>query len=432
MSTTIQVRPRVRRSRRALLTGTGLAVFLTATHAAIDAVSSMLSALLPTLQARFGLSEAVLAALVGTLWFSNSVTQPLFGALADRVGSRLIGAAGVVLTAALLALIGVAPSVWALFALLLVGGLGSAAFHPAAISMARPAGGARGGLAVSIVSAGGTLGLALGPVIVLGIVSTFGLGFTPWLMAPGVVLGVLMYFVVPAPAPTRGRDRRLFDTRLVAGPVGLLSLVAIFSNVSSVTFVSAIPLWMVATHDVARDSALLGWTLGAFNLSAALGGILAGALAARLNRRLLVAGTLLLAVPPLFAVFLLEPGTPLFLLAVVLAGALGHASLPVMIVSAQDMASDAMATASGMLMGFAVGTAGVLYVAVGWLQELIGLVPAMSVSYLLLVPAALLGFRVFTRHPGGAGVEAATVAEVGSQCTCAPCACVACALPRAA
>ncbi|MBS3967245.1 MAG: hypothetical protein KGZ60_08350, partial [Truepera sp.] len=63
--------------KRWLLTGGGLAVFLTAVHATNDAFTSMLAALLPTLQLQFGLSETVLALLVATLSFSSSVTQPL-------------------------------------------------------------------------------------------------------------------------------------------------------------------------------------------------------------------------------------------------------------------------------------------------------------------------------------------------------------------
>ncbi len=45
-----------------------------------------------------------------------------------------------------------------------------------------------------------------------------------------------------------------------------------------------------------------------------------------------------------------------------------------------------------------VGVAGVLFVAVGRLQELVGLAPAMGLSYLTLVPAAILAFAVLTRN----------------------------------
>ncbi len=165
-------------TQRIVLRGGGLAALLTAAHVANDAITSMLSTLLPTLQERFGLSETVLALLVATLSFSSSVTQPLFGALSDRFGRRSLAAFGLVLSVSLLSLMAVAPTVWALFGLLLVGGLGSAAFHPAGTSIARAAGG-NPGLAVGMFSAGGMLGLALGPVVVLALAATLGLGFTP-------------------------------------------------------------------------------------------------------------------------------------------------------------------------------------------------------------------------------------------------------------
>ena len=58
--------------------------------------------------------------------------------------------------------------------------------------------------------------------------------------------------------------------------------------------------------------------------------------------------------------------------------------------SAQDLAPDDMSTASGMLLGLATGTAGVLYIGIGRLKEVVGIAPAMRLSFLLLIPAALL------------------------------------------
>ena len=386
-------------SRRVLLTGGGLAGFLTLIHTAIDTVSSMLTALLPTIQVRFGLTESALALLVATLSFSSSVMQPLFGALSDRLGMRLVGALGIIANAVLLSLIGVVPTATWLFAVLLFGGLGSAAFHPAGTSMARAAGMRNQGLAVSLFGAGGTLGVALGPVLVLSVVATFGLRVTPWLMLPGIVLGVLTYFVVPPLAPVhRASHPKLFNSQLIVGPVGLLSLVGTLSSIAVVTFGSAIPLWLVRAHGVAPDSALIGWTLAAFSLAAAAGGIGSGVLSSRVQPRLLVPASMLLAMLPLYAILSLEPGTPLFFLTVMLAGVLANASLPILIVSAQDLAPGAMSAASGMLMGFAGGAAGILYIGIGRLQEVIGLASAMRVSYLALIPAALLALVVLTRH----------------------------------
>jgi MFS transporter, FSR family, fosmidomycin resistance protein len=57
------------------------------------------------------------------------------------------------------------------------------------------------------------------------------------------------------------------------------------------------------------------------------------------------------------------------------AGALVNAGLPLMVVAAQDLAPHAMGAASGLLMGFTWGTAGLLYVGIGALQELAGIGP---------------------------------------------------------
>jgi MFS family permease len=76
-------------ARRVFLGGGGLAALLALAHLTGDALNSMLSALLPTLQERFGLTETVLAFLVAASWLGSSLTQPFFGALSDRIGRRL-------------------------------------------------------------------------------------------------------------------------------------------------------------------------------------------------------------------------------------------------------------------------------------------------------------------------------------------------------
>ena len=209
---------------RALLGGGGLTALLALAHLSGDALNSMLAALLPTLRDRFGLTETVLALLVAASWLGSSLTQPLFGALADRVGRRVVGSVGVIVNTALLSLVGVVPTVWLLFGVLLVGGFGSAALHPVGTSVARAAGGKNKGLAIGLFSAGGMIGYAIGPVVILYVVSTIGVGATPWLMVPGVLLGVLMWFLVPDeerfPGEPSGEDplehghRKLFDVRL--------------------------------------------------------------------------------------------------------------------------------------------------------------------------------------------------------------------------
>lgn len=69
-----------------------------------------------------------------------------------------------------------------------------------------------------------------------------------------------------------------------------------------------------------------------------------------------------------------------------------------MILSAQDLAPGSGGAASGMVMGFAAGAAGVLYIGIGALQEAVGFTGALTLAYVALVPAALVALVVHRRH----------------------------------
>lgn len=385
--------------RRFALGGAGITVLLVAAHATNDAFSSMLAALLPTLQLRFGLTETVLATLVATLSFSSSVTQPVFGALADRWGRRVVAALGVVTSSALLSLMAVAPSVLVLFLVLLVGGIGSAAFHPAGTAMVRSAGSGRKGLVVAIFSAGGTLGLAIGPLVIGLLIMQDVLSASPWLMVPGLLFGAAIYlFVPPQSTGQTGPPRPIVDFGLLRGPVGALCAAGILRSVSFVTFTNAAPLWLVNVRGADAGAPVLFWTLATFSFAAGLGGILVGALERRMPRRGSIVMTMLAALVPLFALFFLPVGGIAWYTAVALAGAFVNGGLPLMVVAAQDLAPESVGAASGLLMGFTWGTAGVLYIGIGALQEVIGIGPAMGLSFLSLLPGAWIVQR--TLRPG--------------------------------
>jgi FSR family fosmidomycin resistance protein-like MFS transporter len=382
-----------------LLTGSSLSLLLVLAHATNDAFTSMLAALLPTLQLRFGASETLLALFVATLSFSSSVTQPVFGAIADRVGRRTVGALGVITSSVVLSLVGVASSPWILLVLLLFGGLGSAAFHPAGTSIARSTASGKKGLAMGIFSAGGTIGLAVGPLLIGLFIMSGRLAYSPWLMVPGVLMGLLLFVLVPQQAVSAAHERpKLFDLELFRGPVGQLCVAGIFRSVSWVAFINAAPLWLVHVHGVPASSPVIFWTLATFSFAGGVGGILAGMLERRASRQALVTGTMLTALAPLFLLLVVPAGSILYFILVALAGALINGGLPLMVVSAQDLAPHAVGTASGMLMGLTWGVAGVLYLGLGALQELIGVNGAMTISFLTLIPGALVAWRVLQRN----------------------------------
>jgi len=77
-----------------------------------------------------------------------------------------------------------------------------------------------------------------------------------------------------------------------------------------------------------------------------------------------------------------------------LVGALVNANVPVSVVTAQEYAPGHVATASAMMMGFAWGTSGVLFLLVGSLADVTSPRFAMVTSILMLLPALWLTLRL--------------------------------------
>ena len=399
--------------------GTALVALLAIAHVANDMVFSLVAVLLPTMRERFSLTEGTLALIVGVFSISSSVSQPFLGAVIDRIGRRAFIVAGLVVSVMLLSLVAVAPTVWTVVGLLIVGGLGSGAFHPAGSGAARAAG-PRGDLAVGLFTGGGMLGLALGPALLIGLLAAYGAGYLPLLMVPGLVLAALLYRVLPPSPKTQSRRAsRVFDARLLSGPVGQLTIVGALLHLSFGAFSSAVPLWLVSRHGFSPTDPLIGWTLSIYFLAAALGGVGAGLAGRRYSRGSIVTGTLLLAPIPLTAVLLVDPGTLGYYLLVAVAGALVNAGFPLLIVAAQQSAPRLESTATGMVMGMSAGIAGVVYAISGQFQGVLGLELGMVLIFLTLVPAGILAHRVFARLSEQRGADPVVIND--TQCLCAGC-----------
>ena len=98
-------------------------------HFTIDLYAGLLPILFPILSLRFGLDLKTVGLVTLAYSGMGSISQPLFGWLADRLGTRLIGAA-LIWTAATFSAIAFAPSFHLILLLAAAAGLGSGAFHP--------------------------------------------------------------------------------------------------------------------------------------------------------------------------------------------------------------------------------------------------------------------------------------------------------------
>jgi FSR family fosmidomycin resistance protein-like MFS transporter len=373
-----------------------LAGIVALAHGVNDSYAAFLSPLLPRIMGKMDLSITLAATLAMTLSLAASLLQPLMGYLADRYGRRLFVVLGPLLSGVFLSLVGVAPTFWILVAFLVLGGLGSATFHPPGASYAaRISEGKGSGLRMSVFSLGGSLGWAIGPLVAVGLVGWIGLEGLWIAMFPGILLALALWQILPP-----GRSDRATTPppspfkvlRLLRGPLGLLLGISVVGAFAQRVYLTMEP---IVVAQAGGSEAIGAVSLSIYLGSQALGTLTGGFLSDRMRRNHLLAGLTLLAFPAHFLAVALPPGRlPAFAMAGA-AGFLGMAMMPGIVVKAQELLPEGAAVSSGIVMGlgWAVGSLGVL--ATGALGDWLGPREAAMVS----MPALLAG-SLLALHPG--------------------------------
>ena len=164
-------------------------------HGATDFANGALPALLPFMVDRFRLSYTLAAVVMLASTAASSLVQPLFGAWSDRRGALWLLPAGVALAGIGIALAAASPSYWLVLLLVVVSGLGVAAYHPEGSKFAAYASGAKRASGMSLFSIGGNIGYALGPIVATPIVIAFGLRGGLLLAVPCLAIAALLLVV---------------------------------------------------------------------------------------------------------------------------------------------------------------------------------------------------------------------------------------------
>ncbi len=399
-----------RTAGRALGTSTAVAVAVATAHGLNDAYAAFLHPLLPRIMQKLGLSISLAAVLATTLSLAASLLQPLMGYIADRWGRRPFVVAGPLLSGVFMSLIGVAPSFIVLILFLIMGGLGSAAFHPPGASMAaRVSEGGRSGTRLSLFSFGGSAGYAIGPLVAVGMVGAFGLERMWLAMVPVLIIAPMLWIVLPAgptPAVSAVPSPRQVLASL-AGPMGVLFGISAIS-----TFVQRVFLTM---QPIATAAAGGSETLGAFTLSIYLGGQAAGSLVGgyltdRVDRRRLMFGLTLVSLPAHLLALALPHGSAAALLSTALAGCATMALLPPIVIAAQELMPGGAAIGSGIVMGLAWAAGSTGLIGAGLLGDLWGARTAALVSTPLILAATALAL-----HPALVAADGSAPRSVQAQ-----------------
>jgi len=369
-------------------------VLLSTAHAVLDSYSSFLFQLLPVMTARLGLKPAHAGLLTPALMISSSLMQPVYGMISDRYLKRSMAVFGPLVAAVFLSLLGTATSLPMLMLFVVVGGIGVGSFHPQSAALVSRAASADGmgrhqGMVMSIFSSAGTVGYALGPILIASAVSLFGLENSWYTMGWGVAMWALMFRYCPSLERierAEGAPSLTQTLRTVWEPLTLLYFAVVLRSAVSVSITTFLPFALQSSGltDTERS-----WVLAGFILFGGIGGFFGGALADRFGARRVTMLAMLLATPLLIMAFMTQ-GLPSYLL-LMAGGTMLNLPIPISVVMAQRLVPGGASTVSALMMGFAWGAGALMAPLTGLLSDSAGFAQALTmVSVLPLISAALL------------------------------------------
>jgi len=352
-------------------------------HFTVDSYVGVIPVLYPLLIGRFRLSLATVGLVSLAYSGMAAISQPLFGLIADRFGTRFTGLA-LAWTAITFAVVGFVNSFPLLLGLALASGLGSGAFHPLGALDVRgllPAW--RRSFGMSIYVTAGTVGVAAGPLIGILIFGAYGTPGTGLLVIPGLVTGSYLLW--------RMRGRAAVATAAIRHAAGSPQAVPIFALAAVIgvmmsrswtvnVFQAFTPTWY---RQLGYGPEFYGPLATTLVLASAAGTVGCGSLADRYGRRTVILATLVLSVPAVL-LFTLYPG-PWAFGSAILIGVLAASTAPLMLLMAQQLMAARAGLASGLVMGLGFVTGAIGVPINGAIADAIGLQKSLMTHVILVI-----------------------------------------------
>ena len=351
-------------------------------HLTVDSYVGVIPVLFPVLIGRFQLSLATVGLVSLAYSGMASVSQPLFGVLADRFGTRFTGLA-LCWTALTFALVGFVTSFPLLVALACASGLGSGAFHPmGALDVRALLPAWRRSFGMSIYVTAGTVGVAVGPLIGILLFGAFGIHGTGLLVIPGLITGGYLLWRM------RGNVKGIAGSARAnagGGAVPIFALAVVIGVMMSRSwtvnvFQAFTPTWY---EQLGYGPEFYGPLATTLVLASAVGTVGCGSLADRFGRRTVILATLVLSVPAIL-LYTMFPG-PWAFGSAILIGVLAASTAPLMLLMAQQLMAARAGLASGLVMGLGFVTGAIGIPVNGAIADAIGLQRSLMTHVVLVI-----------------------------------------------
>jgi FSR family fosmidomycin resistance protein-like MFS transporter len=370
-------------------------------HLFTDINQGALPVIIPFFIMEYGFNYATAASLIFALNLVSSVVQPFFGALADRAGKPWIMPAGVLLAGGGMAATGIFTSYTAIFAAVMISGIGIAAFHPDAARYANKVAGRKTGTGVSVFSFGGNVGFALGPILTAWLILTFGFKGLTALFIPAAIMAPVLWAAM-------NRYRRGEEAARAAGALspeapgkdrwGAFSILCALLFSRSIIFYGLntfLPLYWIHVFKQSETKASAALTI--MLAVGALSTLIGGRMADRFGFRKLIRGGFFLLLP-LMGVFAFTADAAAATWLLIPIGFALYAPLSPMTVMGQKFLPNHIGLAAGVTIGLSVSIGGIAAPLLGRVADLHGLLTVMYILAAIAVLPAILALALPKPH----------------------------------
>jgi FSR family fosmidomycin resistance protein-like MFS transporter len=332
--------------------------------------------MLPFFIAAYDLSYAAAAGIVFAANMTSSIVQPLFGHAADRFSKRWMLSAGLLMAGMGLALTGIFQSYQWIMLLAIVSGIGIAAYHPEAARLVNFAAGTKKGTAMSLFGVGGTIGFAIGPLLITTALLQWGLKGSLILIVPVTIMSLVMasqFSRFESLVVNRNRERSASDTEVSKenwSAFALLTITVIGKSILFYGLNTFIPIYWI--HGLNQSKAVGAMALTIFAGSGIFGTLLGGSLADRMGQKkviLLGCFGLTLFLP----ILILFKNAPIATLLLVPIGLMLNTTYSPTIVLGQNYLPNRVGLSSGVTLGLAIAIGGGAAPIIGKIADIYGI-----------------------------------------------------------
>lgn len=374
-------------------------VLLSVTHLFHDIFSSFLAPIRPLLIEKFdiSLSKASLWDLVQRIpWLLN----PLIGIIAERTAARYFVIFTPAITVVTMSLLGVAPSFTAITVLLFVMGVSSAMFHVPSPVMIKKVSGSYTGRGMSFFMFGGEIARTLGPLVITGAVSLWGLEGT-WKLIPfGLVASFILYLKlrkihISSDIQHQKKRKDYWQTIKKYLPFFFILIgITLFRSIMKSGLTAFLPTYFYT--EKGETLWFSNSALAVFQLAGAVGTILSGTISDRIGRKTALI-IISIVTPGLMAAFVTVPGAWSFLFLVLL-GLFVFAPGPVLLALVQDVSKDMPVFMNSIYMTISFVTSAISVVFAGLIGDWLGLEKTYLISSFLALGAIPFVFMLKKRR----------------------------------